>query len=266
MPSGNTGKIIQALTVKKKTVDLVFLDGETLTLTHDLYTQQYYYVGKVLDDQTLANLKEAIRMQPLLTYAFGLLNKGKYSEYQVREKLYRREAKKPQVDEIIHRLKQAHLLEDAQLMKEWENHYRLRHYGPRWIQEKLYQKGFSSSLVKTMMDENDQSLNSVQSLVPTLLKKYRTRSAQAQKEIIKLRLQARGFSHHIIQKVLQTQPDNLLDQEMDNLKNDFEKITKRYQNRYQGKMLQEKIINFLLGKGYNYPNIKRFIKESHDAD
>jgi SOS response regulatory protein OraA/RecX len=266
VPSGNTGKIIQQVSVSKKEIKLTFLDGDTLDLPYDVYVEGYYYVGKVVDPQTLANLKEQAALQPLMTYGFRLLSRGKYSEYQVREKLYLRDAKKPQVDAVIARLKQAHLLDDARLMGEWVSYYRQRHYGPAYIEEKLYQKGLNASLIASLSSDDQQDQDAIQWLLPPLFKKYQQRSFQEQRSMIKQRLVQRGFRHATIQKVFATLASVSIETELTSLQVMYAKVKSRLSRRYQGTALQEKIINFLLRKGYNYANIRRVIKESKDVD
>jgi SOS response regulatory protein OraA/RecX len=266
VPSGNTGKIIQTIAVKKKIIELTFLDGDTLELSPDIYTQNYYYIGKVLDPKTIESLQQASQLEPLLQYAFNLLSKGKYSEYQVREKLYRREAKKYQVEAIIERLKQAHLIDDETLIKEWVNYYQQRHYGPKWIEEKMYQKGFSQTLIKALPNQAHTELAAIEVLLPKLVKKYAHLSMQDRQHTIKGRLLTRGFSARAIAQALSALPEVDLEQELANLEKVYAKIHARLMRRYEGKALQEKIINFLLRKGYNYANIKRLLKESPDVD
>lgn len=268
MPSANTGKIIAEVSAKKRTVDVTFLDGEVLNLPYDVYTQQYFYVGKVLDQKTIDELKVAVALHPLFQYAMRLIQRGKYSEYQVRSKLYAREAKKPQVDAIIERLKLSHLIDDDELVKEWQTYYRQRKYGPVWIEQKLIEKGFSSPRIASIHREGDEEedYQTIMTLLPVLVKQYHDESYVASQHLIKQRLLHRGFAHRVIDRALSTLPTKDDEGEMKRLQDAYTKVRLRLSKRYQGKILQEKIINFLMRKGYNYANIKRTLKELHHAD
>jgi SOS response regulatory protein OraA/RecX len=61
-------------------------------------------------------------------------------------------------------------------------------------------------------------------------------------------------------------PEDVPASELKNLADDLKKGMRLYERRFSGSQLQEKLINFLLRKGYNYSNIKRLLKESHHAD
>ena len=262
MPKDSTGKIIQAIQVKKKTIVLTFLGDETLTISPQIYTDHYFYVGKVIDPTLLEQLREAQALQPFKDYAFLLLSKGKYSEWQVREKLYRREAKKFQVEAVIQTLKDAHLLDDATLFHQWVSHYHQRGYGPRWIEQKMYEKGFSKVLVTALPTLIEDIPEVLKTIVAKLTKQYQHLSHREREEKIKLTLQRRGFSYATISTMVSTQPKAEPEEELNNLRRAFQQIYQRYQKRYEGRILLDKVINFLRLKGYTYGNIQRVIKES----
>jgi SOS response regulatory protein OraA/RecX len=266
VPKGNTGKLIQSIQVKKKAIILTFLGDETLTLSPQSYTDYYLYPGKVIDSDLFHQLEAAQSLQPLKDYAFSLLSKGKYSEWQVREKLYRREAKKYQVEEIIQTLKAAHLIDDVSLFHQWVEHYHQRGYGLKWIEQKMYEKGFAKDLVTTLPSLTQPIPHVIEGLIKKMMNQYRSLSQRERFQKISLSLQRRGYEFRQIQTYLEptlTDDSNL---EMTNLKQAFTRIYHRYQSRYQGRELREKIINFLLAKGYTYGNIQKVIKESTYGD
>lgn len=262
MPKDNTGKIIEAIQVKKKTIVLTFFGDETLTISPQIYTDHYFYIGKVIDTTLLEKLKEAQALQPLKDYAFLLLSKGKYSEWQVREKLYRRQAKKYQVETVIQALKDAHLLDDATLFHQWVSHYHQRGYGPRWIEQKMYEKGFSKVLVSSLPSLTEAVPEILKTILTKLIKQYQHLSHREREEKIKLTLQRRGFAFSTISMMMSSQLAEEPEAELTNLRRAFHQIYHRYQKRYQGRLLLDKVINFLRLKGYTYGNIQRVIKET----
>ncbi|MFZ9197387.1 MAG: hypothetical protein ACO22H_03435 [Bacilli bacterium] len=266
MPYGNTGKIIESISSKRKHIVITFLTGETLTITPDQFTQGYYYVGKVLGSKEYEDIIQASQTQPLIEYGFKLLSKGRYAEYQIREKLYHRKATKPQVDEVIERLKQAHLIDDQTLMKDWVHHFQLRGYGERVIQEKLFEKKFSKALIQTIILDQDIEKDKISQLAFQLNQKYKRFSQRLRVETIKRRLLERGYPTPLILSALTKLPEEDPQQEKANLLEDIQKAKRLYKKRFQGYALQEKLINFLLRKGYNYSIIKRQLKEFHHGD
>lgn len=263
MPLDNTGKIIESIQVKKKKIVLHFSSGDSLSLSSDQYTQDYFYVGKVIDTKAFEKLDKATKTQPFIDYGFKLLSKGRYSEYQIREKLYKREAIKPQVDEVIERLKLAHLIDDASLLKDWVHHFQKRGYGMRMIKTKLHEKGFFPHLLETIQIDEDIERASISRLIEQCVKKYQRLSERDRKQKITTTLLQRGYEPNVYQSFLAAIPSLTKEQTDHNLKEAFEKALRMFQSRFVGREREEKIINFLVRKGYTYSNIISLIKESN---
>lgn len=262
MQQDNTGNIIASIDIKKKKITITFASGQSLTLSSDQYTQDYFYVGKVVDDQKIETLSQSAKTQPFIDYGFRLLSKGRYTEYQIREKLYKKEALKPQVDEVISRLKLAHLIDDASLLTDWVHHYQKRGYGLRVIKTKLHEKGFFPHLLETIQIDTDLERESISRLIEQSVKKYQRLSQRERKQKITTVLLQRGYEPKVYQSILEGVPNLTKEQTDNNLKEAFEKAMRMFQSRFTGRERDEKIINFLLRKGYNYTNIVGFIKES----
>ena len=263
MRQDNIGNIITSIEIKKKKIVIFFGKGHSLTLSSDQYTQDYFYVGKVIDDKKFEELTQATKTQPFIDYGFRLLTKGRYSEYQIREKLYKREALKPQVDEVISRLKLAHLIDDASLLKDWVHHFQKRGYGLRMIKTKLHEKGFFPYLLETIQIDEDMERISISRLIEQSLKKYQHLSERDRKQKITTMLLQRGYESKVYHSTLEAIPRLTKEQTDSNLKEAFEKALRMFKTRFVGREREEKIINFLLRKGYTYSNIINLIKESN---
>jgi SOS response regulatory protein OraA/RecX len=266
VPYANTGKIIESITTKRKQIIIAFLSGENLALSPDQFTQGYYYVGKVISPKEFEQIYLASQTQPFIDYGFRLLSKGRYTEYQIREKLYHRKAIKPQVEEVINRLKQAHLIDDQTLMKDWVHHFQQRGYGERVIKEKLFEKKFSNELIQKLTLDASIEDEKIDQLTLQFNQKYSRSSYRLKIETIKKRLLERGYELKRITQSLLKLPQEDATLELVNLGEDLKKGKRLYKRRFSGVQLQEKLINFLLRKGYNYSIIKRLLKESYHAD
>ena len=266
MRQDNTGNIIVSIDIKKKKIVVSFASGQSLTLSSDQYTQDYFYVGKVIDEKKIEELSQSLKTQPFIDYGFRLLSKGRYTEYQIREKLYKREALKPQVDEVISRLKLAHLIDDASLLKDWVHHYQKRGYGLRMIKTKLHEKGFFPHLLETIQIDADMEREAISRLIEQSVKKYQRLSERERKQKITTLLLQRGYESKAYHSTLETIPSLTKEQTDHNLKEAFDKAQRMFHKRFQGRERDEKIINFLLRKGYNYSNIIGFIKESNHGN
>ena len=263
MRQDNTGNIIASIDIKKKKIVINFTQGHSLNLSSDQYTQNYFYVGKVIDDKKFEELTQATKTQPFIDYGFRLLAKGRYSEYQIREKLYKREALKSQVDEVISRLKLAHLIDDASLLKDWVDHFQKHGYGLRMIKAKLHEKGFFPHLLETIQIDEETERISISRLIEQSVKKYQRLSERDRKQKITTMLLQRGYESKMYHSALEAIPRLTKEETDSNLKEAFEKALRMFKARFVGREREEKIINFLLRKGYTYSTIISLIKESN---
>lgn len=262
MRQDNIGNTIASIDIKKKKILVTLASGQSISLSSDQYTQDYFYVGKVIDEKKVEELLQSAKTQPFIDYGFRLLSKGRYTEYQIREKLYKREALKPQVDVVISRLKLAHLIDDASLLKDWVHHYQKKGYGLRMIKTKLHEKGFFPHLLDTIQIDADIERDAISYLIQQSVKKYQRLSERERKQKMTTLLLQRGYESKVYQSTIEAIPSLTKEETEHNLKQAFDKAVRMFHSRFQGQERREKIINFLLRKGYTYSNIIRFIKES----
>ena len=113
MRSENTGKnIIKAIKVSKDHVTLSFAKREKLQISKEAYLSSYLYIGKKLSNNEIDKLNEITALSSLLKYATSLLNKRRYSERKLYEKLIAKEEDKKAVRAVINKLKLMTLIDD----------------------------------------------------------------------------------------------------------------------------------------------------------
>ena len=261
MPSGNTGKVIRDIVFQKKQVIVTFEDDTSITLSKDVYSDFYLYPKKVLNDEETEAIKSRIMHMPFEQYAIRLLSKGRYSEYQIREKLYRREATKPIVDAVINRMVQMHLLDDDALLQDWLTYYQHKKIGQEAIKLQLYQRGLNKERVENIVFSEAEEMIKASHWVMTYGQKYQHIPEKALKQKLYQLLTQKGFQSPIISQALKTMvaPDPTA--MINGLKKDLTRARIRYQKKYQQRALQTKLINFLLTKGYTYKDIMKVINE-----
>jgi 1,2-diacylglycerol 3-alpha-glucosyltransferase len=95
------------------------------------------------------------------------------------------------------------------------------------------------------------------------VKKYHRLSERERRQKITNLLRQRGYESKVYLSTLEAIPSLTKEQTNDNLKKAFDKALRMFQSRFIGRERDEKIINFLLRKGYTYSNIMDLIKESN---
>ena len=254
MPSKNSGKTITKIKINKKNVVLYF--GKTrMEISPDAYATTYLYVGKVLTNKDISNLKSFSAIAELMKYALSLLKKGHYSEWRMREKLYAKEASKKDVDKIIGRLKANDLINDKMLIEDLIAYGDERSIGKNKILKELSAKGiFEENLSKIKFPYSKEKKKAMCQL-PKLERKYASYSYENKKQHIYNGLVSLGFESIVIEEVInKISPIDEKD-EKNKINKDFDKIYERLSKKYEGKQLKDKVFMSLKNKGYRYGDI-----------
>lgn len=263
MPSNENKKIL-AVKVSKKGVTIVFSAEETLKVDEQTFTDFYLYPGKSLTVLEFSKLQSAAEQFKFNQYAFQLLSRGAYTEKQVRDKLYAKGAKRFQVEAIVEKLHQYHLLDDRQFAEDRLRYYHDKGYGERRIRDELIARGVAEVILESLAFPKEKEIDKAQKHLPRLNQKYRGRSFLAKKHLIFQVLSQRGFSASTIGAVIGGVDQPSPEEEQHSLKKAYEKAHERYRVKFKGYRLREKIINYLRQKGYNYSDIKEVLGETHE--
>ena len=257
MPKGKTGKIIKKIRINKKNVSITFTDGDRLSISQEAYVSAYLYEGKEVNKKDLAQLERITSVKKLSEYALSLLMKKHYTEWKMREKLYAKEASKPDVDYIIQRLKSIDLIDDKAFIEDYLGYAEEKGYGKNKIKQELLKKGiFAEDIDKIRFNEGEEK-KKAQALVPSLEKKYSKYPYELKKQHIYNALIARGFSHDVASFCLNNVSRINEKDEQEKIKVDYQKIYQKYKSKYEGRELNDKVFQALRRKGYRVSDIKK---------
>ena len=143
---------IQASPHKKGRV-LVFLeDGACLKITEQELLDFGLRAGDDLDDQRLGQLKEAAGVSNVKAAAADLIGKRAMSRHDLERKLQEKGASQVEARYAAEWLEAIGALNDAEYAALLARHYGQMGYGPRWIREKLREKGVPRELWDAALD------------------------------------------------------------------------------------------------------------------
>ena len=143
---------IQASPHKKGRV-LVFLeDGACLKITEQELLDFGLRAGDDLDDQRLGRLKEAAGVSNVKAAAADLIGKRAMSRHDLERKLQEKGASQAEALYAAEWLEAIGALNDAEYAALLARHYGQMGYGPRWIREKLREKGVPRELWDAALD------------------------------------------------------------------------------------------------------------------
>ena len=250
---------ITKIKILKNKVSISFDTKSKISIDKDIYPNFYLYEGKEVSKKEYNEIVSLNDSNALLQYALKIRSKALYSEYQMREKLYKKEASKKDVDKIIKILKSYDLINDTALAGDLTEYYNSLNYGKNKIIHKLSDKGIFQSEIDKIKFPINRERNKAQNVLNKLEKKYEKYNTSSKKSHIYNAYLELGFDVDIAREFSNKVKDNSSKDELDKLKNDYNKVKTRLSRKYKGKELKQKCINSLLQKGYRLNDIIKVV-------
>ena len=268
MPSANTGKkVIKSIKVYKDHVTLSFLRKETLKISKEAYLSSYLYEGKALSSKEISKLEELTALSAQLNYAMSLISKRHYSERKMYEKLIKKEPNKAAAMSVISKLKENDLLDDKAYMEDliaWDDE---RGFGKNKIIKHLKDQGIPDNLIAKAHFSPSNELKKAKGLVPKLNHKYARYAFNNKKNHVYNALLSQGFDYEVAKEASELVKGDSPRLEKEKLINDYKKVYKRLESKYEGYQLKQKIYSALLSKGYKGKDIRLVLEElSYEND
>jgi regulatory protein len=139
----NNDRVLVSITPTTPTAE-----ARTITLHIAVVARAGLRVGLVLDAAALADLVAANTFQASYNRALDFLAVRPRSEWEVRDRLRRKEVPSADIDLVVERLHRAGYLDDAAFARFWiEERARSNPRGPRLLQQELQRKGVSSPVI-----------------------------------------------------------------------------------------------------------------------
>ncbi len=162
-------------------------------------------VGEWLSDEIIAELKAADGLERAHGRALDYLSYRPRSEAELRGYLDEKEFPEAVVTEVITRLEDAGLIDDAAFARYWrDNRARFRPRGKRMLQYELRQKGLSSNAIEDALNEYDEEA-AVRAAAQQQLRRLQHLPPDECRRRLFQRLARRGFPYELIQETLASQ-------------------------------------------------------------
>jgi len=196
---------ITALKANKRTDKKLnmFLDGKfAISVDTEVAVKEELKIGQELSDEQLKDLAENVSLARCLNIAYRFLSYRPRSEAEMKDRLSRRGFEDSNIEIIINKLKEQHLLDDTAFAQFWqENREMFRPRSKRLTIIELKKKGVADEIVKEVTDDS----NDMDSAYQAALKKAR-RLAGEDYEVFNRRvgdfLKRRGFDYAVIHQTV----------------------------------------------------------------
>ena len=168
-----------------------------------------------------------------------------------------------QIKMIIDKLCEKHLLDDYRYAAGKINSFRANFYSRKSMINKLEKAGISKEIIdKCLINEEDNEFNNAFKLANKYMGLVKNKSLNMKKKTIVAKLVNAGFSSDVANDVINALDFSLcILEENDILRKEALKALKKYERKYSGTDLRNKIYMSLASKGFSYDNIYALINE-----
>jgi regulatory protein len=196
---------ITALKTSKHTEKKVnmFLDGKfAISVDTEVAVKKGLTIGQELSDDQVKGLAEDVSLARCLNTAYRFLSYRPRSEAEIRDRLHCRGFEDSQIEIVINKLKEQHLLDDTAFAQFWkENREAFRPRSQRMTRMELKKKGVADEITKEVTDDS----NDMDSAYQAAQKKAQLLSRKDH-EIFRRRLadylKRRGFGYTVINQTV----------------------------------------------------------------
>ncbi|MRH44655.1 recombination regulator RecX [Aquibacillus halophilus] len=264
--------VISRITTQKKNkhrYNIFLKNGQSedygFSVDEDILIQFHLRKGLELDKETTEQLLKKDSIHKTYSLTINFLSYRMRSTKEIREYLIKKEVEQEQIEVVIKRLLSEGLLNDKEFAEALvRTRVQTTSKGPMLVKKELIDKG----ILMTVADEalsfytyEDQ----FEKATKWLEKKIRSsgkKSFRQQVQSIQQTLMQKGFTQDIIKDVLANIEDEKDDsEEWDAIVYQGEKLVRKYEKKFEGSELKQKVKATLYRKGFNFELMDRFIDE-----
>ena len=144
-------------------------------------------------------------------YAAKTIGMKSFSEYELRKKLAGRNFSDEAAEYAITRLKELHLIDDAQYAADIANHYKIRGYGKGRVRQELFRRGIARDVAEDILDNEDNDDEEEEDFINKFIAK-RLAGRDVDREMLSktaAALMRRGFTWERISSAIRKYTDEL---------------------------------------------------------
>lgn len=250
-----TSEIIILSIKKEKNKYIVMTSEGEFSLSEDVLIKYLIVKDKVFSKDLFQEILDEEKLNKLFNKALKFLSFQNRSYEEVRKYLIDKEADLNQTESIIARLESLGYLNDERFAVETLDYMIRTNKGPLFLENRLKEKGISETIINDAVMKYDYytEQDSIKKVVQKFAEKNKDNPIKRQKMTLYQKLVRDGFHCEVVKEIIDS--FNFIDESDEKLDQDIRKLINKYQDKYQGYDLKNRIINNLIQKGYEYTEI-----------
>lgn len=256
---GDCMKLLKIQKLKNNKYKLI-IDGESITTFDDVILKYNLLCKKEIDNEIYNSILKDSEYYSIYNRALKYILKRRRSEKQIKEYLIKLGACLEDAQSIIFKLKNNNLINDVEYCRAYiYDSIHLSKKGIKRIKNDLIIQDISLNIIEEELNKIDiDDINN--KLEKIIIKKIRSNKKNSNfilKQKILYDMTELGYDKNMIIEIL----DKNLNNDVDILKSELEKIYIKLSKRYSGYDLVNNVKNKLLSKGFHINQINELLKE-----
>lgn len=250
----------------------IFLDKEYAFSVHESVLVKFALTkGMTLEDWSISDMVYEDEIEKAFNRALHYLGFRMRSEHEVKQKLLDNGYGEAVVLEAIVKLRRLGFLNDENFSKALlETQKKTSGQGPRAIRQKLEQKGIRKELQEQILSDysEDEQVEVARKMAEKEARKNRTESPRQKEMRIQNSLLRKGYSYETIKEALSHIEFEIDEDEWEEVSSTIgEKAWRRYQSKFSGFELHNRVKQSMYQKGIPFDKIDAFIeKKESESD
>lgn len=221
--------------------------------------------GEEYEYSKLNEIKKALNKTKICDYITNLSRKKMISCYEIKKKVLKKFDEEKDVDEVIELLKKYKIIDDNLYVEAHKYVLEDDYYGKYYIIEFFKHKHIDNEIINNISFSEKDEIEKARKYFEEIKNFYVSKNFVKQKKKIYDSMLRRGFGLEIINEVI-TNLKVDKEQELKLLEKDYKKAHEKLSNKYKDFELDNKIINYLVTKGYSYSDIVIEMKKEKEEN
>ncbi len=249
----------------------IFLDhgnGEeySFSVDEDVLVKFRLQKNMELDKPTIEQMVQTDTVHKSFTLALNYLSYRMRSEKEIKDYLKDKEVEEDHIEEVIRRLHEQNLLDDQEFANSLvRTRVMTSSKGPLLVKKELIEKGISAQQAEEALQfyPFDKQVEKALKSAQKKMKSDRRKSWKQQIQNLQQTLMQKGYRNDVIQEVLANLPkdEEEEDAEWQAVVYQGEKLLRKFQSKYEGYELKQKVKTGLYRKGFTFDLIDSFMDE-----
>ena len=243
-------KILKIIKKKKSMYELILDSNESLTLLENVMIRHEVFLKKMLTQEEVEKIKKENIIEISYQKCCSYLEKKMRTEKEIRNYLKKDEVSKDMIEQVVHKLKENHFLDDTKYVNAYVNDsVKFTYNGPLKIEKALIDLGIEKEMIEKRLEEISSEVwkEKIKKIIQKRIQSNRKDSEIVFKRKLNQYLYTVGYPHEMSSSLVDCVH---LENNLELLKLEEEKLRKKLSRKFAGEESEFQIKRKLYQKGF----------------